>query len=419
MRLLTYPAAILTLAGLGGVVPALAQPVSYSLQSLITIPATAANVQPGGAFTSFDIGFFNPGSNNYYLADRSNASVDIVSGATLKVIGQAQGFTGQAATTSVSGADGVVAFTSNGVTTLYAGDGNSTLKVFNVTNPASPALLQSIATGGSFRVDEMAYSPATQQVLAANNADSPAFATIFNATSTPITILKTSISIPGAAAGDGMEQPVWNPNTNSFFVSVPSFGGNAAGGVVEIKTNGAIGQIYSFATLGLAACGSTGLALGASGNLMVGCGSANSQAVLLNPTANGGTGAVVATFAQISGTDEIWYDPTTHRFFVTGIDASGHRVFDVISDSTNQLLQSVLLPVSPQSNPHSIAVDSVTGNVFVPLAGNTANVGGNTACPTGCIAVFANPVPEPSTMALMLSGLAMVLRMGARRRRAV
>ena len=150
---------------------------------------------------------------------------------------------------------------------------------------------------------------------------------------------------------------------------------------------------------------------------MVGCGSANSQPVLLNPVANNGAGAIVATFAQIFGTDEIWYDPTTHRFFVTGIDSTGHRVFDVISDTTNELLQSVLLPVSPQSNPHSIAVDPVTGNVFVPLAGNTASVGGNTACAAGCIAVFANPVPEPSTTALMLSGLAAVIGIGARSRR--
>ena len=98
-------------------------------------------------------------SRNYFVADRSNASVDIISGSTLKVVGQAPGFTGQQATTSVSGADGVVAVTAGGFTTLYAGDGNSTLKVFNVTNPAAPVPLQSISTSGSFRVDEMAIRP--------------------------------------------------------------------------------------------------------------------------------------------------------------------------------------------------------------------------------------------------------------------
>ena len=54
----------------------------YTLQSVISIPTTAANVQPGGAFTSFDISYFDAASGNYYVADRSNASVDIVSGTT-------------------------------------------------------------------------------------------------------------------------------------------------------------------------------------------------------------------------------------------------------------------------------------------------------------------------------------------------
>ena len=397
-----------------GVGSASAQPVNYTLQSLISIPQTAANVQPGGGFTSFDIGYFDPGSRNYFLADRSNASVDIISGSTLNVVGQVPGFTGQRATTSVSGPDGVVAVTSGGVTTLYAGDGNSTLKVFNVTNPAAPTSLGTISTGGSFRVDEMAYSPLTHQVLAANNADSPAFATLFNAPAgAPATIAKGNISVPGAAPGDGMEQPVWNPNTGSFFVSVPSFAGDLAGGVVEIKTDGSIGSTFRFADLGVASCSSTGLALGASGNLMVGCGNRNTQTLLFNPT---GAGHIVKTFAQLSGNDEVWYDSASHNFFATGADAAGHRVFDVISDASGQLLQSVLLPVSDLSNPHSIAVDPLTGDVFVPLAGNTSTVGGNTACAGGCVAVFAAAVPEPETLSLMAAGLALLAGWGRRRR---
>jgi hypothetical protein len=264
----------------------------------------------------------------------------------------------------------------------------------------------------------MAYSPATQQLLAANNADSPAFATLFNAPGGgATTIAKTGIKVPGAAPSDGMEQPVWNPNTGSFFVSIPSFAGDPAGGVVEIKTNGAVGTIYSFAALGVASCSSTGLALGASGNLMVGCGNRNTQTILLNPTANGGAGAIVATFAQLSGSDQIWYDPASHRYFATGADSAGRRVFDVISDATDQLLQSVVLPVSALSNPHSIAVDSLTGNVFVPLAGNTSAVGGNTVCDLGCVAVYANVVPEPATLSLMASGLGLVMALAGRRRR--
>ena len=122
--------------------PAMALP--FRLLDFIAVPADAANVQPGKAFSSFDISFADPVTGNVFIADRSNASVDIFSGSSLTFLGRATGFTGQGATTSVSGADGVLTVTAGGTTTLYAGDGNSTLKVFNASNPAAPTMLQSI-----------------------------------------------------------------------------------------------------------------------------------------------------------------------------------------------------------------------------------------------------------------------------------
>jgi hypothetical protein len=251
--------------------------------------------------------------------------------------------------------------------------------------------------------------------MAANNADAPAFATLFNTTNgtSPVTIGTTGIKIPGAAAADGMEQPAWNPNTGSFFVSIPAFAGDQ-GGVAEIKTDGTVGALTKFASIpgGPATCSPTGLAVGGSGNLMVGCGSG--QAVLLHIDPVTHLGSIVATFPQISGTDELWYDPATHSFYLTGKDnVSGNRVFDVISDITDLITQSVVLPVSALSNPHSIAVDPLTGDVFVPLAGSTATVP-DAACPLGCIAVFG--VPEPNSLPLMLFGAAALLALGAQRR---
>jgi hypothetical protein len=398
----------------------IAGPTTYSLLTTMAVPTSAANVQPGGEFTSFDISFFDPVTRFYYIADRSNASVDIFSGASLSFLGRASGFTGQQATTSTSGPDGVLAVTVGGISTLYAGDGNSTLKVFNVTNPAAPSLLTSISTGGSFRVDEMAYSPLTKQVLAANNADAPAFGTIFNTTNgtAPVSIAHTPISIPGAGPSDGLEQPVWNPNTGSFFISVPSFNGDQ-GGVAEIKTDGTVGALTKFASIagGPATCGSTGLALGTSGNLLVGCSSGQAVLLHIDPTTH--VGSIVAIFPQISGTDELWFDTGLADFFVTGKDASGARVFDVISDTSQLLLQSVSLGslgVSNLSNPHSISVDPVSGDVFVPLAGSVAGIA-DPLCPLGCIAVFAQArsVPEPGTYALMLAGLGLLYP--ARRRK--
>src|SRR5262249_58172919 len=78
---------------------------------------------------------------------------------------------------AVSGPDGVV---SHG-RWLYAGDGDSTLKVFDLDAPPAAALKASISTGGTTRVDEMALTSNGKLLLAANNAEDPPFATLFEA----------------------------------------------------------------------------------------------------------------------------------------------------------------------------------------------------------------------------------------------
>src|SRR3954453_5440667 len=129
--------------GLAGVVamaatagPAVAD--DLILQTFIPVPTGAANGQPGGAFSSFDIRFRAPVTGNIFIADRSNASVDIFSGSSLTFLGRAEGFSGQTGNNNTSGAEGVLTVTTGGVTTLYAGDGTSSLRVYDATNPAAP-----------------------------------------------------------------------------------------------------------------------------------------------------------------------------------------------------------------------------------------------------------------------------------------
>jgi hypothetical protein len=412
--------------------PAIAADIVYS-STYIPVTPSAVNVQPGLAFSSFDISFADPVTGDVYIADRSNAAVDIFS--TTSLIGRAGGtptdhFTGQGATTSVSGADGVLTVTSGNVTTIYGGDGNSTLRVYNATtaNPGVATFQAAISTGGATRVDEMAFSPSSNQVLAANNAETPAYGNLFSTTGghTPVTLTTTpgvGIQVPasqGGISGGGMEQPAWNPTTGTFFVSIPQLGVDPTpippnpqiGGVSEIDTSGNVLRTINFKSLGITSCSPTGLAVSTSGNMLVGCGNVGTQAVLLDK--NGNLLKLVGQ-GSLGGTDEIWYDPRTNAFYVTGNDGTNTgRFFDLVSDN-GTVVETVDLPATASA--HSITVDPLNGDVFVALAGTSAlNPSGCAAEGSlGCIEVFT-PAPEPGSLPLLAVGLAGLMGLAVRRR---
>jgi len=81
------------------------------LLKTVPIPGTPANTTAGKMYV-FDISFVDQRTQTYYLADRSNAVVDVVDARTNELISQIsatpafKGFTGNNAT---SGPDGVVA----------------------------------------------------------------------------------------------------------------------------------------------------------------------------------------------------------------------------------------------------------------------------------------------------------------------
>jgi hypothetical protein len=264
----------------------------------------------------------------------------------------------------------------------------------------------SIPTGGTTRVDEMAFSPANGGlVLAANNAETPAFGSLFSTNNghLPVALIGApppgnQIKISGQPADGGLEQPAWNPQTTvnggpSFWISVPQLTAVAGnpGGVAQISTAGVVLQTKDFGNSALfpgissGGCSPTGLAVSGSGNMLVGCGNAGTQAVLLDK--NGNFLKFVGQ-GTLGGTDEIWYDPTTDKFYVTGGPGGstpGTRFFDVV-DANGNVLQNVTLPTTTSA--HSITV-GLNGDVWVALSGN-----GNTFCPSGCIGVFT-PVPGP------------------------
>lgn len=369
---------------------------------------------PGNPITSADIAWVDPGTERYYIADRSNFGVDIIDAETDAYVGRVAGMAGPltsgggTATTNGPGPNGTLV-TPNG--RLWAGDGNSTVQVADV-NPHSPnylKILGSISTAipacdnGSAhycgRADELGYDPRHHIILIANNAPLSTatghaavdpYATFISATP-PYAVLGY---IAFAGAG-GLEQPLWDPEIHRFFLTVPGKTGVRPASVAVINpTTRMVEATYNLDCLALTGAPSvatTGEALGALQHLLV---SACGKPIILNAR----TGAVISVIKQVGGGDEVWYNPGDRRFYVTGVDSAPTppvQSLGVIDARRSTWLQN--LPDVRGKNPAAFA----EGNqIFTVVQINAAIVADpatdNSACVpfgfkgTGCITVFAH-----------------------------
>src|SRR3979490_1664056 len=102
------------------------------LLKTVPIPGTKANTTGGNMYV-FDISFVDQTTQTYYLADRSNAVVDVVDAKTNRLVTQIaatpafKGFTGSPAT---SGPNGVVA----AFPWLFVTDANSRVATIDLRN---------------------------------------------------------------------------------------------------------------------------------------------------------------------------------------------------------------------------------------------------------------------------------------------
>jgi hypothetical protein len=325
-------------------------------------PSTTVRINkiaiPGKPLRAFDISWVDSASGHYYLADRSNAAIDVVDIATHSVVNQIGGFVGFTGKNDTSGPDGVVTTFSN--RELWAGDGDSTVKVVDL---GSSTIVASISTGGKARADEMAYDPKDNLLMVANNADEPPFGTLISVgTRTVVSKITFSDSTNGA------EQPQYDSLTGMFFISIPATKTNPGGEVDVIDPMaGTITAKY-----GLNDCGPNGLSIGPGHQLLAGCGNPH-RAVVIDRT----NGAVLGDFHDVGGADEVWFNPGDNRYYLAETAFQNLGMIDATNLHTVGEVQSGV-------GAHSVAADLHTNHVFVPIAGP------DPACPSGCVAVYTN-----------------------------
>jgi hypothetical protein len=427
------------LTGISLSTPALAVCVGPGAPDTTQTKCVTAIRIPGDPLTSFDISWVNPNRAEYYLADRSNKGIDIIDTEHLKFKRTIGGFVGIVVNNGVvdnnhSGPDGVV---SHG-RWLYAGDGDSTLKVIDLDAPTATAIKQTIKTGGSTRVDEMAITGDGQLLLAANNAEDPPFATLFAANGNAATsnvqkIIKISVDPTIVPAGKGLslEQPAWDTKTQRFYTSIPIIANNPPGCVLggtpvcsggllvtdpdnPIAVEGLFNPTTGTGVIPLPACGPNGATVGVDDNLLLGCTPANYPPQTTTLVINAKTHNSAAVNG-ITGSDEVFFNKGDNRYYLgasraikppTSTLGSG-AVLGVVSGS------SVLIETIPSSSgSHSVAADSKRNLIFVPEIysrpagavppGDANTVGGG---PTtvgslvcggadGCIAVYKHKVED-------------------------
>jgi hypothetical protein len=323
---------------------------------------------------------------------------------------------------------------------LYAGDGDSTLKVIDL-NASTMPIKQTLSTGGTTRVDEMDITTDGELLLVANNAEDPPYGTLFAAngdaaTSHVTKIIKITVDPAILPAGKGLsiEQPAWDPKTERFYTSIPTIANNPPGCVLggtpacsggllvtdplhPTAVQGAFDPVNNVGVVPLNACGPNGATVGPNDNLLLGCTPANLPGSTTTLVINAET-KNYAQIGGITGSDEVWFNNGDIRYYLGASAAIKPAASPLGSGAVLGVVDgtSVLIETIPQSSgSHSLAADCKRNRIFVPQVwtsslpppgnlGTDVNTTAGAGSPTvgslicgsnnGCVAVYQHDVDE-------------------------
>ena len=299
---------------------------------------------------AFDVSWNDNSKQRYYLADRTNNAIDLVDSATdtfLGFIGKGH-YTGSRPCPNnprdlrlCAGPNGVV---TDDLGHVWAGDGDA--NIIESDDKPGTSIIRSIPTSGKGRIDELAYDPKDQILMAENDGDSPPYVAFISV-------------IDGGVLGryvyprqqDGMEQPAWVPETGLFYQNVPG----KMNRLDVFDPHRLPNPIKSFpveCSGGLLGLTLSGLTVGPNGLLMTVCGSLGGVSV------DSRTGKVGKIIPEGADSDEVWYDSGSNNYYF-----SQNFKLAVVSAVTEKLL--TYLPLGS----HSVAANAKNKHVFVPVAG--------------------------------------------------
>lgn len=302
-------------------------------------------------------------NGTYYLADRTNKGVQVLSMDEAKHTTLIPGFAGQfmlngAPNYNISGPNGVLVLPDRNEP--YVGDGNGTVRIIDLsTNTITASVFFDITT----RADEMAYDDHSGTVVVTLPNEVPPQVGVI---STADRKVLGKVTFPTAS---GLEQPVFNEVTRQFYVSVPSTGANPRGEIAQLD----ISTLKISQTFPLKQCVPSGIVFGPGQNLLVSCSSSqiDNYRVAYSQVMNMATGNILANVSGIAGSDQVAYDSNAKLYFVAAYENlfGGKKTgapmpqLAVINAITNDVMQTW---ATDTVLAHSVAVDPTTNQVVVP-----------------------------------------------------
>jgi DNA-binding beta-propeller fold protein YncE len=314
---------------------------------LTTIPILPKNLE------KYDIGWVDSASQRYYLADRVNKGIDVIDAALDKFITVIPGFANPNGVLVIPGRD-----------QLWAGDGDATIKGANLKDNT---IIAAISTGGTGRADELAHDEKDDIILAGCDKEDPPYAALV---STKDFTLLGKVMFPSGT--EGLEQPVWNPFNNKFYLSVPGTpehpGGEIA--VIDPLEMKIVDEYFLTDTKphGLAMTPQQTLCLCCSSGVMKG--GAKARTHLMNAR----NGEIINTTFKVGGSDEVWYNPGDKRFYLAagGMTSDGTGagtktpVIGVIDAINGEWITNIPLGAAGS---HSVAVNPANNHIYSPQSG--------------------------------------------------